>query len=278
MALIPRMAPTWPAWPVLVLTLMLPASALPARPIQILPHQAIYNLSIAAAKSGNPVVAVDGGMMIKWADVCDGWTLEQRFTMTFIYAQGGALEMKTTFVTWEAKDGLSYRFNVRKLVNGEVDEVIRGEASLDGPGQGGTVQFEEPEKKAVPLPPGTLFPTEHTLELLKRAQAGKRFFFRTVFDGIEASGPTDINAVIGEQVTVAREDWDDAVFGGPAWPMRLAFFTPDGDQAVEGGGPDYEVSIQLLWNGVSDSMLIDYGDLKIDVALDTIEELPAPHC
>lgn len=277
MALFERMAPRWPVLLVSV-GLCLPASALPARPVKILPHQAIYGLSIAAARSGNPVVAVEGGMMLKWADACDGWTLEQRFTMTFVYAQGGALEMKTTFVTWEAKDGLSYRFNARKLVNGQVDEVIRGDASLEGVGRGGAIRFVEPEEKVVPLPPGTLFPTEHTLELLRRADAGKRFFFRTVFDGIEASGPTDINAVIGEPEEVERDDWDNAVFGGTGWPIRLAFFSPGEEDSGEGGGPDYEVSIRLLWNGVADSMLIDYGDLKIDVSLDTIEALPAPKC
>jgi len=36
-------------------------------------------------------------------------------------------------VTWEAKDGLKYRFNQKETRNGTDNDEIRGEAKLDGP-------------------------------------------------------------------------------------------------------------------------------------------------
>ena len=47
-------------------------------------------------------------------------------------------------MTWEAKDGLHYRFNQKETRNGEVDEEIRGEAHLDGPGKAGAADFDKP--------------------------------------------------------------------------------------------------------------------------------------
>ena len=36
-------------------------------------------------------------------------------------------DIMSSFVTWESKDGLRYRFNQKQTRNGEVDQDIRGE-------------------------------------------------------------------------------------------------------------------------------------------------------
>ena len=56
--------------------------------------------------------------------------------------------------------------------------------------------------------------------------------------------------------------------------MRLAFFPAD--QTAE--KPDYELGMRLLDNGVSQDMVIDYGDYAISAKLDDIEPLGKPHC
>jgi len=54
------------------------------------------------------------------------------------------VDIISSFVTWESKDGLRYRFNQKQTRNGEVDQEIRGEARLDGPGKGGVAEFAKP--------------------------------------------------------------------------------------------------------------------------------------
>ena len=69
------------------------------------------------------------------------------------------VELSSTLVSWESKDGLRYRFNERRLKNGEPDEEVRGEARLDGPGKGGKADFTKPEATTLTLEPNVLFPT-----------------------------------------------------------------------------------------------------------------------
>ena len=49
------------------------------------------------------------------------------------------------------------------LKNGEIDEEVRGEATLDGPGLGGKVEFTKPSQSTLELAPGVIFPTAHTI-------------------------------------------------------------------------------------------------------------------
>ena len=60
----------------------------------------------------------------------------------------------------------------------------------------------------------------------------------------------------------------------PGWRVRLAFFPVDASAEK----PDYELGMRLLDNGVSEDMLIDYGEYSIHAKLDDIEALSKPSC
>lgn len=256
-----------------------PAPAAPAQPTavaaiasEIAPHRAIYRMALKSARSGSKVNDVRGSMLFEWADACDGWTTEQRFQLRFVYAEGEAMNMTTTYATWEAKDGQRYRFNVRKLVNGELDEEVRGDAALND-STGGVARFAKPDEMEMPLPVGTMFPTTHTLAVLDHARREESFFSSTVFDGADAEGTTEISAVIGRP-GVAGAPADPLLRDQKAWSVRLAFFPADSDSAA----PEYEMGMRLLRNGVAESMVIDYGDFAVDAVLEKIEALPKSGC
>ena len=117
------------------------ANAGTARAVDVAPHRALYSMSLASAKQDSGVVAVEGTMSFQWGETCDAWTVEQRYKMKMRYAEDSEVELTSSFVTVEAKDGTHYRFWERKLKDGEPDEEVRGEASLAGPGLGGTAEF-----------------------------------------------------------------------------------------------------------------------------------------
>lgn len=252
-----------------------PSPAL-ALAMEIAPHRAVYDMALASLRSGSSVADVRGRMMFEWADACDGWTIEQRFHLSFFYAEGDQVDMTTNYATWEAKDGTSYRFNVRKLINGAVDEELRGEAELAG--SGGLARYVRPEASETRLPAGTMFPTAHTIAMLEAASSGEKVFGRTVFDGSDAEGITDISAAVGLKRPAGQGDASvpgaGGLLEGAAWPLRLAFFVP----AEETVAPEYEMSLELLENGVARSMLIDYGDFAVSARLNEIEALPRPKC
>ncbi len=251
------------------------AAAASAGAVEIQPHRALYSMTLASSRSDAGVVAAQGEMAYEWGETCDGWTIEQRYKLTIGYADSQDVRILSNFVTWESKDGLRYRFNQGETRDGKPDEDIRGEAVLEGPGKGGVAQFEKPTAQTLQLPPGTLFPSAHTILLINDAEAGRNFIARHVFDGATTENAVLVSAVIGPRaaptIEVAKRN---AILERPGWHMRLAFFPAD-PKAEE---PDYELGMVLLDNGVSRNMLIDYGDYSIRATLDHIEALPKPSC
>lgn len=259
-----------------------------------MPHRAIYRLSLLSARNSSPVVDVTGRMLFQWSDACDAWTVEQHFRMNFLYAEGDEVRMTTNYATWEAKDGSSYHFNVRKTVNGQLDEELKGEAITGVPGKPGVARFVKPEVDEARLTPGAIYPTRHTMMLLETALAGEHFVSRSVFDGADADGATEISAVIGKrvmlkdgvakgaavkehptrEVLVADAKRQSRLLSGPAWPVRLAFFPAKSESSA----PEYEMSMLLLHNGIAETMRIDYGDFTVNAILETLEPLPKSGC
>jgi hypothetical protein len=215
-------------------------------------------------------------MIYEWGETCEGWTVEQRYKLNMQYAESAEVEVTSNFVTWESKDGLRYRFNERKLKNGEVDEEVRGEARLDGTDKPGVADFSRPEAKQLQLAAGTMFPTAHTIYLIQRAQAGDSFFVKNVFDGSTEDNAVEISAVIGKEEAqpVASAGPKSPLLERPSWRVRLAFFPIESNLEK----PEYELGMRLLDNGVSRDMTLDYGDFAIRAKLDEIEALPKPNC
>jgi hypothetical protein len=245
--------------------------------VDIAPHRALYSMALGSTKSNSGVVGATGTMTYVWGETCDGWTVEQRYKLRMQYAESSEVEITSNYVTWESKDGLRYRFNERKMRNGEVDEEVRGEASLEGQGKAGSAVFTRPKQQTLELPAGTIFPTAHTILILDRAVAGEQFVSKNVFDGASEETAVQVSAFIGQELKPdagADNGVKSPLVERPSWRIRLAFFSAD--QKSE--KPDYELGMRLYDNGVSRDMLLDYGDFAVKAKLDEIEALPKPNC
>jgi hypothetical protein len=249
--------------------------AAPTAAAEIMPHRALYAMSLNRSQGDAGVTGAGGTMAYQWGEVCDGWTVEQRYRLKMGYSESPDVSISSNFVTWESKDGLRYRFNQKETRNGAEQDEIKGEARLDGPGKGGTATFEKPDGKSLDLPAGTLFPSAHTIMLINKALAGENFVSAHVFDGATAENAVLVSAVIGAKVEPDAEAAKKSpLLNRPGWRVRLAFFPAD----PKAEKPDYELSMVLLDNGVSRDMVIDYGEYAIRAKLDDIEALPKPHC
>lgn len=261
---------------VLLFAVGLAGAGLPiARGAEIAPHRALYTMTLGSTHSDSGVVDANGTMDYEWGETCNGWTIEQRYRLKMRYVESRDVDITSSFVTWESKDGLRYRFNQRQTRNGELDQEIRGTARLDGPGQGGVAEFTLPHPHTLKLAPGVLFPSAHTILLIDQARAGKTFLSRQVFDGAADENAVQVSAVIGYRVIADPASAKlSPLLEAPGWNVRLAFFPADAS-AEE---PDYELGMRLLDNGVSTDMVIDYGDYSIRAKLVDIEALGKPHC
>ncbi len=242
---------------------------------RLLPHRAVYALSLGALRSSSPVVEAAGRFEFEWQDVCDGWSVSQKFRIALLYEDGISVSFGWSLSSWEAKDGSRYRFFIRRFDGSGQIESVRGAAEMRPDGSG-LATYREPEAREVELPVGTLFPTRHTLHVLDQAEAGAAPVWSLVFDGSGDGGLFGVSTAFSRRLepgTPARIA-SALIEGVPSWRVNLAFFGV-GAESVE---PEQEQGLRLFANGVVDEMHLDYGDFVLDADLTELTRLPAPEC
>ena len=239
-------------------------------------HRAIYNMVLATATPGTGIVGARGAMEYRFADSCEGWTVENRTYLLVQYDEGDEMRTTWSFVTWESKDGLEYRFRVRQTRDDKVVEDLQGKALLETARGPGEARFTKPTGFRIKLPEGTLFPTRHLVDLFRTAEEGGIRLGRVVFDGSALDNPFEINAIMN-RVTESEGKKMAAAAGladMPAWSMRMAFFPYGARTAL----PDFEMDVRYRADGIADKLLQDFGDFSLRLNLSDVELLPKPNC
>jgi len=248
-------------------------------PVRITPHRAVYKIRLEKAKNASAVSNVSGKMSFEWKDVCDGWAIQQKMQLHFGFTDGNDQDIDGSELTWEAKDGKRYSFNIRRMADGQETEAYRGKAVQNADGTV-TAFYTAPEEKTEDFPAKTLFPTAHTTYILEQAAHGERFFSRRVFDGSDEEGASDISAFIltakaaAKEPPIAKKLKKNPLLSGAAWPVHLAFFK----DSTETGEPDYEMYLNLFLNGIARHMKIDYGDFSVIGTLEEVQALKPQSC
>jgi len=241
---------------------------------KILPHRAVYELSLAKARGSQTASQVDGRMTFVWKDVCDGWSIAYDTAMDLVFAEQGTQSVSWQYTAWESDDGSRMRFFLERAMNGRQTLKRRGRAEK-GP-DGGTAVITAPERKEVPLKPDTMFPGEHSRAILTAAREGERFLYAPVFDGTgENDGLFVGNAVILESEQGNAPDLDSPLLADvPSWRINLAFFAPDDTEET----PQSEQSVRYYANGVAGTLTLDYGDFVVRAELTELKALDRPDC
>ncbi len=270
--------------PILLLTALMSGVAGPAYAaaptIHITPHRAVYQMSLAQSRQSSQVINVQGKMTFSLGDACDGWTNEQKLEMKYYYAQGQVVDSMVSNASWEAKDGSRYTFTARSGSDGQESSAFRGAATRDD-AKGGKVVYVVPKGKQTELQPGTIFPNHHTVQILQAAANAEGMPNKIVFDGSDENGQSEIGIFVGKPTSLAQDTYFDAkltgnpLIQGNAWPVRMAFYPT---KANDGGIPDYEMTMDMLPNGVVRGMLVDYGNFSVRGVLTLIEILPPNGC
>jgi hypothetical protein len=244
--------------------------------VDLQPHRAIYRILLSNTARNSDVVSANGTMVYRFARGCDGWTVENRTALRLLHEDDMQTESLWSFASWESMDGLKFRFHARYDENGKSIEKLEGEAQMEGEGREGRVRFSEPPDKVVPLPPGTLFPTEHVRQVIAAAGGGQHLLKRVVFDGASLDNPYTVNAAFGPLSMPAAE----ALAGRlklsvqQGWWTRMAFF-PSGSKSEL---PEFEMAAEYRADGIADKIVQYFEALALDVQVKEIELLPAPDC
>ena len=246
---------------------------------QLVPHKALYDIRMTSKSSASQVVNISGKMYFEWRPACDAWATDHRFTLNYEYVDSPATRVTSDFSTYEPFDGKSLDFSARRRRDGELFEEVRGRAEMAVDGAGSAV-YSLPGAVSHDLPSGALFPTGHTIALLKAIGEGRKFFSAVVFDGSDEEGPVEINSVVGRAVKAPPrpakpgDAVDSKLLRSPAWGVRMAFFPLKYAKA----GPDYEMNVVFHENGVISDMMVDYHDFSVTQKLVALGRLKAVDC
>jgi hypothetical protein len=232
-------------------------------------HRAIYTLTLSTSRGGD-VVAASGTMGYEVIDACDGWAVRQRLSMTLTNTDGQDVKMVSDYATWEAKDGLKFRFHMKQTTDTAVTSQTDGDAFLERAGGPGEAHYTVPEDTTKPLPPGTLFPMAHTSAILAGAQSGKKFLALPLFDGTDDSGAEDSSVVVLDWKKPEASKFP-LLSELPSTRVRLAFF----DRNTKSEVPSYQVGMRYWENGVADNLQMDFGDFVMDAKMTDLA--PQPH-
>lgn len=245
---------------------------------ELVPHRALYELTLKTLTPNSNVVGAQGAMSVEWSHSCEGWTVNQRLRITLDLESGRSQETDVNFSSFESDDGLTYSFTTRTTSNGRVVDEFRGAVDRTAAGDASVARYSVPDGLEVVLPAGTVFPMAHTRDVLDAAARGERAIWRQFFDGPRPDeSPFGANVLI----TGGPRTGDEGPGAGMAplmnsrwWPLRIAFF-PGGGQGSE---PDFEVEAKAQDNGVVREFVFDYGDFSMLAALSQIEPLDEPTC
>jgi len=247
--------------------------------LNMIPHRALYKMTLLRADRESGLIGAGGVMAYKFANSCDGWITESSVYLRFSYEEGEDIETTWAFTSWEAFDGLKYRYRMKQTRNGEEMEVLQGEANkAKSSGQGKAV-FTIPEGTEIDLPEGSLFPTRHLISVLGKASSGEKSISRYVFDGASLDNPYEINAIITNRTSKPSHEGAlvNPKLSGKS-PLRqhiqMAFY-PFASQVSL---PEFELSADYRSNGIAEFIRQDFGDFILDLVPETIEELERPAC
>ncbi len=234
-------------------------------------QDAVYDLTLSKVRTHDVTGAV-GQMTFDVVDGCTGWATTQHLTLLVRNVDGTLNKSVTDYITWEAKNGKNFTFSLRERDNdGKLQTDDAGSAVHTGDDGAGLVTYSMPANTRVMLPPGTLFPMQHTEALLAAGSEGKKFIAPPLFDGTSADGAqSTFVAILGHHGPTQSRF---ASLGGlPSSDVDIAFYPrKPGDQ-----NPDFRTQMRYFEDGVATNLVLDFGDFVMTGKLVHLAIPPTP--
>ncbi len=265
--------------------LALPAASQerPAPDYTLASHRAVYDLSLDQTGAGSNVTDITGELVYDFkGSRCEGYTLNTRLVTQIFDREGKPSTTDIRSETWEDAEGKRFRFTTSQYADGKLSENTKGVARRMPRGEGLLVELEKPRRETISLPGRILFPTQHSITVLKAALSGQERLQANLYDGSEKGTKVyETTTVIGSALSLAANEQLPTVKNAQeldklrSWPVLVSYYDrgPKKDEL-----PTYEVSFRMYENGVSRKLKLDYGTFSLNGRLSAIEFLEAKPC
>lgn len=252
-------------------------AAAPATPVVLVPHRAIYDLSLGQTRGDSQVAAVGGRIVYDFSgNACEGYSLDFRQVSELDTGEGKVSTSDLRSTTWEGADAKNFKFSSQNFVDKNLVNSVDGHAEHDATKT--AVELDKPERKNLNLDPGVVFPTQHMIRAIQAARAGKTILNFPVYDGSD-TGDKVFNTltVIGRKIAGGERRHDDAAADEPKlanvarWPVTISYFDKAKTDNSGEQTPAYTIGFELYENGISRALTLDYNDFVVDGKLTSLE-------
>lgn len=255
-----------------LLAALAPLPALAANDLasQLTGQHAIYALSLSKLRT-HDITGATGQMKFDVVDGCTGWATTQHMTLIIRNVDGSLTKSVSDYITWESKDGKTLTFTLRESDNdGKVKIDDAGTATHTGADDSGLINYTTPANTEMKMPPGTLFPMQHTEALLAAGREGRKFTAPLLFDGTSADGAqASFITVLGHHGPETT-NWPD-LDKYASTDVDIAFFERKSDDET----PDFRTSMRYYENGVATGLVLDFGDFVMAGKLASLSVPPS---
>ena len=264
----------------------LPTVQQQAPEIALVPHRAVYDMSLKKAVAGSNVSDIRGRLVFNFTgSPCAGYTLSTRLVTEIIDRDGKSTITDMRSSTWEQAQGGQFRFNTSQYLNQKLSEQVTGIAARGDGSSAIDIVIDKPEKRKAKLDGKPMFPTQHSLAILEAARAGRNIVQANLYDGSEKGIKLfETTTLIGPGLPPGSDKSVIAVKNAEnlgslaSWPVTISYFEGKTPANADEGMPSYELSFRLYANGVSRKLLIDYGNFAINGELSRIDFFEPAKC
>jgi hypothetical protein len=247
----------------------------PAWAIELVAHEATYQMSLLSSSKDAQMTAVAGKTSFLLKNDCAGWISSEDYLLEFAYETGDTAILASHFESWEQLNGHLYSFEVDERSTFDEEKQFTGYASLPPESDRPAAYFSMQPDVAISLPESVYFPLAHVRAMLERAEKGETLFSADIFFGAEPDRALKkTNTVIGAQQQVKNQEILGPLALKKYYPVQIAYFDPSSVEAV----PEYEITFHIQPNGVVAYYEVDYGSFAIDAVLTEAKPINRPEC
>ena len=246
-------------------------------PIMLVPHRAVYDLSLEKTRGNSQVSAVRGRILYDFnGNACEGYSLEFRQVSELESGEDKDSTSDLRSTTWEGADAKSFKFTSQNFVDENLVDTVDGRAER-GPDET-AVDLSKPEHKNLDLDAKVVFPTEHMVRVIEAARAGKSILEFPVYDGSDTGEKVfDTLTVIGRKIAPNERQHDDVAATDQKlssiarWPVTISYFDKSKKTENSEQAPAYAIGFELYENGISRALVLDYNDFVVSGKLSSLE-------
>lgn len=253
-----------------------------AQAASLVPHRAFYTLEAARLDDSAGIAQISGKLAyeIRGSD-CEGYSVNYRVANRYVQGEGQSQVSDVQLTSFESGDGLELDLQQKQFTNAKLDAESRIKVKRPKAGEAASGEISGTEPKSFTIEAGAVFPTDFQKKLMEAAERGETRFNTLIYEGSEGEKSLRVISFIGTKKPVAAladTTPDKALKGLSAaafWPVTISYY-PVNDTGDD--EPTYQATFNMLDNGISTDLLMDYGRYALKGTLSKLEILQQDSC